>query len=142
MEKQFSITFDLSKMQVLIPSGRLMNLKQSLNWDDIDCNKEELQKLTQQVSNHDFQVNMDFGNKGQSFVNQVMNGKYHKEARRESYNQRGVNYILNTTKFNSVTEKLTEELKMDLGELFEEVKLNPEVAKKMQKLAQLKLMNN
>lgn len=142
MEKQFSITFDLSKMQVLIPSGRLMNLKQQLHWDDIECSQEELSQLKQYVAAHDFQVNMDFSKKSEVYVNTIMNGRYHKETRKYSYLDRGVKYINDPKNFSEVTDYLTEELKGEFAEIFEDTKENEQVKKKMLKLAQLKLMNN
>lgn len=142
MEKQFSITFDLSKMQVLIPSGRLMNLKERLNWDDIDCSSEDIKQLTQHVANHDFQVNMDFKAKSDAYVNNIMNGRYHKEARKASYVERGMNHISNPATFSKVTDSLTAELKGCLAELLEETKENEIVKKKMLKLSQLQFMNN
>jgi hypothetical protein len=142
MEKQFSITFDLSKMQVLIPSGRLMNLKERLNWDDIDCSHEEIKQLTQHVSSHDFQVNMDFKAKTDAYVNNIMNGKYHKEARKASYIERGIKHVENPKSFLQVTNNLTEELKGQLAEIFDEIKEDEQIKKKMLKLSQLQFMNN
>lgn len=142
MEKQFSITFDLSKMQVLIPSGRLMNLKHELNWDDIDCSSEEIKQLTQHVANHDFQVNMDFSKKSEDYVNSIMNGKYHQETRKHSYIERGITHVMNPKTFTKATDDLTDEFKEQLAGLFEEIKENELVKKKMLKLSQLQFMNN
>jgi outer membrane protein OmpA-like peptidoglycan-associated protein len=142
MEKQFSITFDLSKIQVLIPSGRLMNLKEQLNWDDIGCSREEMNKLNAAVSAHDFNTTMDFSQQSESHVNKVMNDKYQLEVRKASYNECGMNQVLSVSNFAEKTSSLTEEFQGQLAEMFEAVKENEHVKKKLQKLAQLKLINN
>ena len=136
------ITFNLEQAQVYIPSGRLMNLKHRLNWDDIELTSSDCTDIQNYIKNINFTVNTDFTKRLENNTANFMTQYSYDQRRIEmyrSYTQKSLDYDIyidiNLPKCVVVPDKLT----LDIGISLED---NADILTKKKKLAQLKLVNS
>lgn len=135
------ITFNLEAAQIYIPSGRLMNLKHRLNWDEIELNITDENQIKNYIRNSNFTVNTDFNMRLQSKVKSFMQQYSYDHKRLDMY--KSLTY--KSLDYDSFFDKhlpqveLLEKLIEDIGFSLQE---NNEILSKKKKLAQLQLVNS
>lgn len=138
--KIMQITFNLEQAQTYIPSGRLMNLKHRLNWDDIDLNKTDEQAIRSYINTLNFTVNTDFDKSLLSKVEGFMKQYGHEARRLDMY--KSLSYKMD--QYSSLDDKLPPIPALDniINETIISMQNNEQIINKKRKLAQLKLVNS
>lgn len=136
------ITFNLNDAEILLPSGRLMNLKDKLGWSDVSYDPKELEKSLAPVLTEQFHVDFGMEERSQKSVKEVMLNEQKKQARKSLYLEKGKSLVLSPEFFAQTTHNLTEEMREQISQLTEDVLKNEKIQIKLEKLKKLKAINN
>lgn len=135
------IKFNLNEAEILLPSGRLMNLKDKLGWSDVSYDPKELEKNLAPVLTEQFHVDFRMEERSQKSVKEVMNNEQKKQARKSLYLEKGKSLVLSPEFFAQTTHNLTEEMREQIAQLTEEVLENERIKIKLEKLKKLQEIN-
>lgn len=138
---QYVVSFDLADAEVYIPSGRLMNLKHSLNWDDIQIDDADMRNAAKEVEQQQFVINTDFSKKNERFIENIVNSSEMKGKRELIYRDLGLNLIKRQELFSDQVHNITEDFREQIGEMMEATKADPEIQKRLAKLHALREIN-
>lgn len=134
------ITFNLKDAQVYLPSGKIMNLKSQLKWDELEITDKDIAEAVQSTVYEKFNIQMDFDKTmsllEKDFLNQT------RSSRNSIITEMSKKIILDEKIFKSSEDKLTNENRLLIFELGENIMLDKKVNEKIQKLDRLKLINS
>lgn len=134
------ITFNLKDAQAYLPSGKIMNLKSQLKWDELEITEKDISEAVESTVYEKFNIKMDFDNTMSSLGNNFLN--HTRSSRNSVITELSKKYILDENLFKSSEEKLIEEQKSLMSEIGQSMMLNAKVIEKIQKLDRLKLINS
>lgn len=132
------LIFNLEDAEIFIPQGRLMNLKDSLGWNDIELEQLELKNDTEVL--HNIQPDNSFEEQEKLLMGRVED-KYEKQRRVNGF-QDLVKKELDKVCLDSYISSKTDMLSELLPALQDNILNNDKVKSRLAKLAQLKSVNN
>lgn len=135
-----NITFNLKDAQVYIPSGRLMNLKHSLKWDEIYDFPIDFPKCKNTILATDFSINWDFSQLLNRYSNEFIK-KYKIKAERETRYANLTREVLNDSKISYKIDIHHLSIQSVLNEVKERLENSENLKLKIKKLKQLKEIN-
>jgi hypothetical protein len=139
------ITFNLKNAKILIPSGRLMNLKDLLGWKDLEINKKAMQQFIDEGISETYNMTLDFGQNLTQKVKYFMslsnqnNRKYAYE--KLAINNLSINELLDN-KVSQISNDSLSENKNLVTIIGQEILNIDKVQEKLLKLKKLKQINN
>lgn len=124
--------FNLKESQVYIPSGRIMNMKRSLKWDDIEMTISDINNVKSHLTNSEYKT--DETSKVDNVVNKLMNYSQLKKQRELSYLTVGKESVSDLKYFAQTKNELVKSGKEMLSELMDKIQEHPEIIKRIEKL--------
>lgn len=131
------ITFNLNESDVYIPSGKVMNIKEKLEWNNLELSKEEIELELGVIQYYQFSSDLNIETLEADLTKEFMN-KYSR-SRKESYK---ILAIKNINYLKVFTDKKIDEC-LNIVEILAQDVINDEkVIQKLEKLNKLKLINS
>ena len=135
-----NIIFNLKEAVVYLPSGKLMNIKDKLNWSYLEMTQEEIQAVLKSTENEDFKGSLNFDKLEDELAKYFISEQFYQ--RLELYKNLTINYFERLDFLKAIEKKLSEESLDFFASLGESILEDKSVIEKLQKLNRLKLINS